>query len=200
MLKKDMAKTYHHGDLRAALIEKALELVQTNQVHLIGFRELARQLNVSRTAPYRHFESVECLLAAAAEDGFQKFMTVLEQGDGKKHRDPRAQFVAMAKSYLAFAMENPAHYRLMFEKSFYEKNKFPEVAALASKAFTLLTTAVSECVGSDAAKTDTLRIASMAWAFVHGLARLFIDGQLNHIKNRESFISQSCEKFLKLVE
>ena len=104
-----MSKRYHHGDLRRALIEKTLELVQADQVHLVGFRELARQLAVSRSAPYRHFSNVEDLLAEVARQGFAAFIDVLEPVATLKGHTPEERFLELGVTYIHFALEHSAH-------------------------------------------------------------------------------------------
>lgn len=195
-----MEKSYHHADLRTALIEKALEYVQSDKVHLIGFRELARQLDVSRTAPYRHFESVEHLLASVAEEGFRNFLSRLRHATSNSTRVPLEKFSDLAKVYLDFALDHPAHYRLMFDQKFYSKERFPEVTSLATESFDLLVKAIAACLNDEVTKKDRAQLATIAWAFVHGLARLFTDGQLEEIKNRKTFVHELCMKFGKIVQ
>ena len=110
-----MGKSYHHGDLRQALITATLDLIQEDQVHLIGFRELARRLDVSRTAPYRHFESVEQLLVVVVEEGFRKFIAALDKVSGDAALSGKQRIIALGVAYVEFALEHSAHYRLMFE-------------------------------------------------------------------------------------
>lgn len=194
-----MAKNYHHGDLRRALMEKTLEFVQNDEVHLIGFRELARQLDVSRTAPYRHFESVEALLAAVAGEGFTTFIEALQSVMVQPGLTNRERFVQLGIAYLHFALQNSAHYRLMFDQKYYKKDDFPEVSRLAVQAFDLLRQTSSACMPKTATAKERLQLATLAWSNVHGLSKLFIDGQLPYIKDREKFVRYSCEKLLSLV-
>jgi len=192
-----MSKRYHHGDLRRALIEKTLELVQADQVHLVGFRELARQLAVSRSAPYRHFSNVEDLLAEVARQGFAAFIDVLEPVATLKGHTPEERFLELGVTYVHFALEHSAHYRLMFDCAYFKQEDFPEVQTLAAHAFTLLKYTSSACMDKSVSDRDKLELATMAWAFVHGLAKLFIDGQLAKIKNRKRFIRSSCQRFVR---
>ena len=191
-----MGKSYHHGDLRQALIAATLDLIQEDQVHLIGFRELARRLDVSRTAPYRHFESVEQLLVVVVEEGFRKFIAALDEVSGDAALSGKQRIIALGVAYVEFALEHSAHYRLMFEPKFFKKGSYPTIQALSRRSFRLLKEACALCLPEDAGEAEQRHIANLAWAAVHGMARLFIDGQWNHIKNRPEFIRKSCEKFL----
>lgn len=194
-----MSETYHHGDLRTALIEETLEMVRADEVHLIGFRELARRLDVSRTAPYRHFESVEDLLAAVTEEGFQKFILSLEKVSKKKDLGARERFLELGIAYVTFAVNHSAFYRLMFDRKFYRENEYPQLAQLAAQAFGLLRQTVAACFDKDAPSREVDTIANLAWACVHGLSSLLTNGQMNHIKDQRRFIRFSCQKLLLLA-
>jgi len=193
-----MAKSYHHGDLRAAIIEATLTMIQDDETHLIGFRELARRLDVSRTAPYRHFESTEALLGVVAEEGYRKFIEVLEEVTRNMELSNRQRFLELGVAYVTFALANPAHYRLLFDRKFFEKGRFKDVQKLANKAFFLLKKTSSLCLSPDASAQEKARIANLAWACVHGISSLLMNGQLGHVKDRETFIRFSCEKLLTL--
>lgn len=191
-----LGKSYHHGDLRQALLDATLGMIRDDEVQLIGFRELARRLDVSRTAPYRHFESVEQLLAVVVEEGFQKFVAALERVTGDASIRGQRRLIELGVAYVHFALENSAHYRLMFDPRFFEKGRFPAIQALSARAFGLLKETAAVCLPQGASKAEKAHMANLAWAAVHGMARLFIDGQWNHVKNRPRFIRESCEKFL----
>ncbi len=191
--------TYHHGDLREALIEKTLEMIQHHETHLIGFRELARRLDVSRTAPYRHFENVECLLAVVVEEGFQKFVDALKPVVKNGAFSDKARFMEIGVAYINFALEHPAHYQLMFDQRFSQKGAFKEVEILTKEAFELLRQTVAACLGAGASKKESYDIAHLAWASVHGISKLIIDGQWNYMRDRQKFIRHSCERLLTLI-
>jgi AcrR family transcriptional regulator len=194
-----MAKNYHHGDLREALIAETLNMIQNDEVPLIGFRELARRLDVSRTAPYRHFESVEHLLAVVAEEGYRKFLESLESVSRTAHLSNKERFRDLGIAYIHFALENASHYRLMFEPRFFQDGRFIEVKQLSSKAFDLLKQTAASCLPPDSTEEEKKHLAQLAWAFVHGISRLFIDGQWSRKRNRQKFIRDSCEKILDLL-
>src|SRR5215510_3558714 len=96
--------TYHHGDLRAALLEAAGRIVDKEGAAALSVREAARRARVSHNAPYRHFPDRQSLLAAIAAEGFARLGDALKNSHGK----------AMGEAYVHFALENPAVFRLMF--------------------------------------------------------------------------------------
>lgn len=193
-----MSKSYHHGDLRAALLEATVEMIASDEAHLIGFRELARRLDVSRTAPYRHFESVDALLAVVAEEGYRKFIVLLEAVTINPELTNRERFMELGVAYINFAVDHPAHYRILFDQRFFEEGKFPEVQKSAAKAFGLLHKTSSSCLREGATAQAKGNVANLAWACVHGISSLLMNGQMKHVRDRQKFIRYSCEKLLLL--
>jgi AcrR family transcriptional regulator len=194
-----MTKNYHHGDLREALITETLNMLRKDEGALIGFRELARRLDVSRTAPYRHFESVEQLLAVVAAEGLQRFVTALQMVADNSAICGKESFLELGVAYVNFAVDNSAHYRLMFDPRFFQDDGFPEVKNLAAKSFGYLKQAVAVCLPPEATDDEKNHMANLAWAAVHGMSRLFIDGQWNKIKNKQTYIRESCRKLLSIL-
>ena len=122
--------TYHHGDLRAALLGAAARILEKEGPEAISLRDLARRANVSHNAPYRHFADRAALLAALAEEGSAQLARAL---DGKPWRE-------QAVTYVRFALENPERFRLMSGiagfRAVIERSADPEAkpAALATWA------------------------------------------------------------------
>lgn len=164
------SEPYHHGDLRHALVEAALELLAQGGTEALGLRELARRVGVSPSAPYRHFRDRQALIQAVAAAGFGRFLEAIEAAKLGTAADD--QLGAMAEAYVQFALRYPRLYKLMFSS---ELGKFEDRdlrraadAAYASLAMT-------------AAKADPEapgEAAIGAWAFVHGLSMLLLDEQL----------------------
>jgi AcrR family transcriptional regulator len=194
-----MTKNYHHGDLRDALIAETLDMLQRDEVALIGFRELARRLDVSRTAPYRHFESVEHLLAVVAADGYKKFLKALEAVTEDNTWSGKERFLELGVAYVNFALENPAHYRLMFDPRFFQDERFQDVKQLSSKSFGHLKQTAAACLAPDAKDQEINHVANLAWASVHGMSRLFMDGQWHKVRKRKAYIRESCRRLLSIL-
>ena len=148
------ARPYHHGDLRAALLDAADALLEAGEVSL---REAARRAGVSPAAAYRHFADKEALLAALAARHFAQFGAALA-GAGIRAQGP---------AYVRFALERPGRFRLMFGPLLCRAGAHPELRAAADAAFAALTRAAG---GREA--------GIRAWALVHGLAHLMLDGAL----------------------
>lgn len=159
---------YHHGNLRQALLEAALVILEQQGEAGLGLRDLARAVGVSPAAPYRHFDSRAALLEALAVTGFQRFAARMEAVAASGPDDPMGE---MGKTYVVFALQNANLFRLMFSPQL-KKDSRPGLRMAADAAFDTL----RHLVGGD---LDKGRIRALAaWAKVHGLAVLLLDGQI----------------------
>jgi AcrR family transcriptional regulator len=131
--------TYHHGDLRNALVRAALDTVSTGSVEQITVREVSRRVGVNHRAVYRHFEDLTALLAAVAEEGYRMLLATLEDAlEPLKRAGPDRRLEAIGVAYVAFAVDHPAHYRIMFGRRLNEDGRFPQLEALAERAYAVL--------------------------------------------------------------
>ncbi|HLV82994.1 MAG TPA: TetR/AcrR family transcriptional regulator [Devosia sp.] len=159
---------YHHGNLRHALLDAALLMLQRDGEAGLGLRDLARAVGVSPAAPYRHFDSRAALLEALAVTGFQRFTAAMNAVAASQPPDLLA---AMGQAYVRFALDNAALFRLMFSPQLKRDNR-PGLRMAADAAFATL----RQVSGGDSASG---RIAALAaWTRVHGLAVLLLDGQI----------------------
>jgi AcrR family transcriptional regulator len=173
-----MARRYHHGNLRRALLDHALVMISRGGVDALTLREIGARVGVSRSALYRHFADKRALLAAVATEGFRTLREQLVAAweDGGRGR---AAFEAMGDAYVRFAIANPAHYRVMFGGALDPKAGERELAIEASGAFQALVDALTSLQRARIVRNDdTLQMARFVWAVVHGVAMLGIDGQL----------------------
>lgn len=166
------ASSYHHGDLRSALIEGALRALRDAPPDALSLRAVARAAGVTANAPYRHFPDKESLLAAAAEEGFRRLAEACRRPKGS----PRKRLEGMSAAYLAFAAENPQLYALMFGPVIRDWERHEALVAAGNESFGVLVEAVAQAKGVDAetAVTD----AVVLWSTVHGYATLAADGAL----------------------
>jgi AcrR family transcriptional regulator len=173
-------KSYHHGDLRRALLQEAARTIQAQGVERLTLRAVADRLGVSRTALYRHFADKSTLLAGVAGEGFRTLRAVLvaaweSAGQGLDGLD------AMGIAYVQFAVTHPSHYRVMFGGFVDSGAKDPAFEQEAASAFDALVDALRALQQGGLIRTDDLpQLAQFVWATVHGVAMLGIDGQLQH--------------------
>lgn len=169
-------RSYHHGDLRRALLDAALSVLEKEGAHALTLREVARRVGVSQAAPYHHFADKEAILAAVAEEGFVELYGALEKARDAAEGKPAARLRAMGAGYVQFAVERPAHFRVMFGKMV-EESRYPSLHAAADRAFATLCEAITEAQEAGAARRgDPVELAVLAWSTVHGLAMLWIEG------------------------
>jgi AcrR family transcriptional regulator len=171
-------KSYHHGDLRTSLIEKAIRLLSERAGPFFTMRELSSDLGVSHTAAYRHFKDKEALLRAIAIEGFIRLGEFQQKGLSVKS-PPLARLMHLGVSYVKFALSYPSHFRVMFGPVLSDRKETPELATIAQKTFVPVVEEVRKC--QDAKKLvsgNPEEIALTLWASVHGLSMLLIDGQV----------------------
>lgn len=171
---------YHHGDLRRALLKGALELLAEGGPAHLTLRAAARRAGVSVAAPYRHFADKREMLAAVAEEGFLSLQRACEQALAGAGKDPVERFWHHGVAYVRFAVENPAHYRVMFGPEIPDKRAYAALYAAARAAYDGLHDTLRYCAAAGLFREDEIELRAVrAWAQVHGLASLYIDGQLD---------------------
>lgn len=168
---------YHHGNLKAALIAVARDMLERDGPEALSLRAVAQAAGVSRTAPYNHFDDKEALLAALAGAGFRALAdaqsAAAEAVDGAAER-----LVAIGRSYVGFALAHPQLYRLMYGVGVSDWCRHPGVRDAKRASFEPVQAALAEHLGSGA-DPHALRVAAVAaWAEVHGLSMLLLDGSL----------------------
>lgn len=164
--------TYHHGDLRSALLQAGAELLEEQGLASLSIRETARRAGVSHNAPYRHFPDRDALLAALAAEGFG----MLEEALAAKGTRESGE------AYVRFALGHPNRFRLMFG-AHVKVEKHAELRAAARRTYEGL---VAGFTGRPEI-ADPEKAAAAAWCLVHGLAQLLLDGHFP-AREREEFV------------
>lgn len=177
MPEKD-GRPYHHGDLRRVVIETAQAMLREEKGWQFTLREVARRAGVSHAAPYKHFPDKGTLLAQLATLGFDQLRGEIAGARARPLRSARAEFIAAAKAYVHFGALNPSLYRLMFSGDV-DKAAHAKLEEASAGAFAELLAILERGRASEAFKKQPVRgQAAAAWALVHGLTMLSIDGQL----------------------
>jgi len=166
-------QTYHHGDLRSALLAAAeAELVETG-VGGFSLRACARRAGVSHAAPKHHFGNADGLLNRLAAVGFTR-LTEMMQRQMQSAASPFDRLVASGCGYVAFAVENPALFKLMFSGRG-KKQADEQLDAAGASAFEVLRQSVAETANGQSSGLIMTDITA-AWSIVHGLSHLLIEG------------------------
>ena len=170
-------RPYHHGNLRQALIDAALELIEERGVSALTLREVARQVGVTHAAPQRHFADRAALVAAVAEQGFRGLAAHVAAVRGSA-RTPAQRLRALGVAYVEYALAHPAHLRVMFSPEVADKSRHPELAAAAQAVHAALVDRIADGQrDGSVAQGDPDKLSFAAWSMVHGCAVLLIDGQ-----------------------
>ncbi len=165
---------YHHGNLREALIDGCLTLIEKRGPTGFTLSEAAREAGVTPAAVYRHFEGREDLIAAAAQQGYQLFGEVMEQAYGDGLPSALSAFESTGRAYLAFARKYPGYYIAMFESGI-SINRTPNLHAAATRAMGVLEKAaveLSQHIPADKRPPPQMFSAHI-WAMSHGVVELF---------------------------
>ncbi len=171
--------SYHHGDLRRALVDAAAQLVSCCGPTAVSLREVARIVGVSHNAPYRHFPTREALLAAVAARGFE----MLSEGmrDLPDGADASTSLIECCRGYIEFAMHHRGVYQLMFSDEI-QKSAYPELLSVAERGFQSLERRITALNPHVPAVLSTITV----WSQIHGIAHLILDNQLKrHVEDPE---------------
>ncbi len=170
-----MAKRgYHHGNLRQALVESALALIEEKGPTGFTLSEAAKRAGVTPAAVYRHFEGREDLIAEAAHQGYEVFADLMDYAYQSGQPSALAAFEATGRAYLAFARKYPGHYIAMFESGI-SVNRTPELAAVARRAWDVLERAAADLSQHipPEKRPPAAMFSAHIWALSHGVVELF---------------------------
>ncbi|HEY3608495.1 MAG TPA: TetR/AcrR family transcriptional regulator [Pseudonocardiaceae bacterium] len=165
------SSTYHHGDLRAACLQAALELLEEEGASALSLRAVARRAGVAHSAPYRHYADRDALVSAVAAVGYRELAHSLAAA----HPSPSTHddLAAVAVAYVRFALRRPALFRVMFAEPC-DRDSPERVAATAA-----ISGYVRAIVGRCFPDANPEAMSTAVWALVHGLAFLHLDGKLD---------------------
>jgi AcrR family transcriptional regulator len=175
---KGVVQTYHHGDLRNALIIAAAELIEQSGSVDFAMIDAARRAGVSSAAPYRHFKSKDALLEAVVELAFYGLTAVSREAVKSQERGSEEAIIALGKQYISYIIERPQFYDLMWgDHSLRAMDS--GASELKNNGFYILTDQVRAwCESAGATQQDPQDIATKLWASVHGLASLALNGHI----------------------
>jgi len=189
---------YHHGNLKQALLDKALDHLRLHGPDKISLRALARDVGVSQTAPYRHFEDKTALLAALATEGFRRLYNVSHSAMGVEGSAADALQMS-GKAYIHFALDNPELYRLMFGPMLSPDDDFAELEEAGGNAFNVIVSLVQRGIETgEFVDKDPLLVANSTWAMVHGISSLMLDRRFDCVEGgiSESVLDESLNLIL----
>jgi len=190
----DSTGSYHHGDLRQAILKAACDHLRRENAESLSLRALAREIGVSQTAPYRHFDSKNALFAGIATWGFQ-ILGGQMAASLSDQTSPMESFLNLGRCYLEFSREHVEKYQLFFDSSLVEFDEYPKLQEASGVCFDHLLNVIR------LGKQDGLfvereeeEIAAIIWAGLHGMASLL---RLDH--RRQGMIDQPVGKAIRFL-
>ncbi|GAA5138787.1 TetR/AcrR family transcriptional regulator [Thalassotalea piscium] len=170
---------YHHGDLKAAIIKAASEMLDTQGIEALSLRKIAENVGVSRTAAYHHFKDKNELLSAIASQGFIKWQKEIGLIFNNKRISQSQQLSQFCHAYIQFAISNPNIYDLMFGRTLWKNNvSSEELKSVAYPSFDYQVTMTKfwQAQGLLPQSENALRLAQVLWGTLHGISKLVLDG------------------------
>ncbi|WP_372603578.1 TetR/AcrR family transcriptional regulator [Actibacterium sp.] len=168
---------YHHGNLKQALVDAALALIEEKGPQGFTLSEAAKKAGVTPAAVYRHFAGRDDLIAEAARQGYQIFADLMEYAYEKGQPSAKASFEATGRAYLAFARKYPGHYMAMFESGV-PVNASPDLALVAARANGVLERAATDLLHylPPDKRPPAAMFSAHIWAMSHGVVELYARG------------------------
>jgi AcrR family transcriptional regulator len=169
---------YHHGNLREALLQAALDLIGQKGAAGFTFADAARMAGVSPAAPYRHFRDRDELLSSIAQRGFEQFEAALSEAWDDGRPDTVTAFERVGRAYLNFARQQPAFYSAMFESGI-PVDMNPTLQAAGERAFAIIRAAAERLAAlapPGVPRPPAMMMALHIWSMSHGVASLFARG------------------------
>jgi AcrR family transcriptional regulator len=198
-MKKELQNlAYHHGDLKKALLDASLSLIESEGYQSLTLRKVSKLAGVSQSAPYRHFTDLESLLAYIATDGFIQLATHLKKAQKQFARNALLQFREAGICYVQFALKKPDLFQIMYGNQIQDHSKYEILHKHENETFQVLVQIITECSRQKLIATTNLEKTAMAaWTMVHGIAVLLLGRQVM-FKNRD--LKQARKITIEMME
>lgn len=198
-------RPYHHGDLRQALIDAALELVEEGGIDRVSVREAGRRAGVSPAAPFRHFASKVELMTAVAEEAMRRFRAEIDSELARvADLDALSRFRALGTAYLRWAVRSPAHFEVISTRRAIDFGASEILMRTNEEIRAIMAALLREARDAGLLRVgDTDGLVLQARALAYGLARMWVDGQFDQWGgegNAEELMRESLDGYVALLK
>ena len=194
-------KTYHHGDLKNALIKAGVEILAKDGVSGLSLRKVAMKAGVSHAAPYAHFADKQALIAAISTEGFRQLYERVSGVAEKYQNQPEKQLVEVAWAYVQFAMDDPDRFKVMFSGVLEKEKEYPDFVTESQRNFQLVKMIVEVNQASGRLRSgDSALVALSAWGIIHGFIMLMLEGQISHAVLEKMSLRELVEFQLEQIQ
>lgn len=174
-------KTYHHGDLKNALIKAGVEILSREGIEGLSLRKVAQHAGVSHNAPYSHFPDKQSLIAAISTEGFKQLYNELDAAIVAYPDKPKQQLLEGARAYVQFAMNNIDTFKIMFSGVLEKEKEYPAFVEISQKTFQRLVELVITCQDAGVLRAAPPEMLAVSlWGQIHGIVSLMLEGQISH--------------------
>jgi AcrR family transcriptional regulator len=175
------SETYHHGDLKNALIRAGVEILGREGIGGLSLRKVAKQAGVSHAAPYAHFADKQALIAAISTESFKQLYSQIGAVKQTYQTNPETLLIEVAWAYVQFALNEPDRFKLMFSSVLEKEKDYPDFVEISQKNFRQLVEIVEICQQAEVVKQGASDLIALSlWGTVHGFVSLLLEGQISH--------------------
>jgi AcrR family transcriptional regulator len=176
---KRKRRSYHHGDLKNALIAAGIEILSKQGAGALSLRSVAQKVGVSHAAPYAHFVDKQALIAAISTEGYERLYEAIRAVVAAHQRDPVRQLVEGAWAYVSFALDDPEHFKVTLSGVVEKEKDYPAFVEVSKKSFELVVGIVEACQAKGVLpKGSPDLVAVGVWSMMHGLVSLLLENQI----------------------
>ena len=174
-------KSYHHGDLKNALIKAGADILSKEGVSALTLRKVAQKAGVSHAAPYAHFADKQALIAAISTEGYKKLYEQIAQVAEKYQADPLRRFVEASWAYVQFALDEPDQFKVTLSSMIEKEQDYPAFVEIAKQTFNLVVDIVERCQQAGILRQGAADLTAVSvWALIHGFVTLLLENQISH--------------------
>jgi len=174
-------KSYHHGDLKNALIKAGADILSKEGVSALSLRKVAHKAGVSHAAPYAHFADKQALIAAISTEGYKKLYEKIAHVAGQYQADPLRRLVEASWAYVQFALDEPDQFKVTLSGMIEKEQDYPAFVETARQTFSLVVDIVAQCQQAGILRNGPADLVAVsAWSLIHGFVTLLLENQVSH--------------------